>query len=53
MGGYNAMPQWVNGSPKLATDDYVHFTPDGAKLIGNMFYNALMYEYEIYHASKK
>lgn len=53
MGGYNAMPQWVNGSPKLATDDYVHFTPGGAKLIGNMFYNALMYEYEIYHASKK
>ncbi len=46
MGGENSMPEWVNAKPKLATDDYTHFTPKGAKLVGNMFYNALMYEYQ-------
>ena len=44
MGGYNSMPSWVNAEPKLAGADYTHFTPRGAKLIGNMFYNALMVE---------
>lgn len=48
MGGENSMPEWVNSDPKLAVDDYTHFTPRGAVLIGNMFFNALMYEYQIY-----
>lgn len=45
MGGYNSMPSWVNAQPALAGPDYVHFTPRGAKLVANMFYNALIYEY--------
>ena len=48
MGGENSMPEWVNSKPKLATDDYTHYTPRGAKMIGNMFFNALMYEYQLY-----
>ena len=44
MGGKNSMPSWVNAEPALAGADYIHFTPKGAKLIANMFYNALMVE---------
>ena len=44
MGGHNSMPSWVNAEPALAGSDYTHFTPRGAKLIANMFYNALMIE---------
>ncbi len=44
MGGHNSMPSWVRSQPPLAGADYTHFTPRGAKLIANMFYNALMYE---------
>ncbi len=45
MGGFNSMPSWVNAEPELARPDYVHFSPQGAKLVGNMFYNALILEY--------
>jgi lysophospholipase L1-like esterase len=44
MGGHNSMPSWVRSEPALAGSDYTHFTPRGAKLIANMFYNALMIE---------
>ena len=45
MGGYNSMPSWVNADPELARPDYVHFSARGARLIANMFYNALIFEY--------
>lgn len=45
MGGYNSMPSWVNAEPELARPDYVHFSPRGARLVANMFYNALILEY--------
>ena len=45
MGGYNSMPSWVRADPPLAGADYTHFTPRGAKLIANMFYNSLMVEF--------
>ena len=45
MGGKNSMPSWVFAKPPLATSDFVHFNVRGAKLIANMFYNALWYEY--------
>lgn len=44
MGGDNSMPSWVRSEPALACTDYTHFTPLGAKLIANIFYNALMIE---------
>jgi lysophospholipase L1-like esterase len=48
MGGENSMPGWVNSKPSLAQKDYTHFSPQGAKIVGNMLYNALMTEYIAY-----
>lgn len=48
MGGENSMPQWVSADPQLASTDYTHFTSKGAKIIANMFYNSLMFEYNDY-----
>lgn len=52
MGGHNSMPSWVFAKPSLATKDFIHFTPRGAKIIANMFNNALMYEYALYVKQK-
>ncbi|MBN2484588.1 MAG: hypothetical protein JXB34_01310 [Bacteroidales bacterium] len=48
MGGKNSMPSWVFAKPPLASPDFVHFNPKGAQIIANMFYNALMHEYNQY-----
>ena len=45
MGGKNSMPSWVFADPPLASDDFVHFNPRGAKTIAQMFYNAFILEY--------
>lgn len=46
MGGKNSMPSWVEATPKLATSDYTHFTSQGADVVAEMFYRALIYEYD-------
>lgn len=48
MGGKNSMPSWVNADPPLASDDFVHFNPRGAKTIAQMFYNSFILEYHKY-----
>jgi hypothetical protein len=48
MGGQNSMPSWVFAEPPLASTDFVHFTPKGAKIISQMFYNSFIYEYNRY-----
>ena len=48
MGGKNSMTAWTFANPPLANKDFIHFTPRGARLIAEMFYSALMAEYEIY-----
>ena len=53
MGGYNSMPSWVRAEPPLAGADYTHFTPRGAKLVANMFYNSLMIEYAERNAASR
>ncbi len=40
MGGANAIIRWVNSG--LATSDYVHFTPRGARFLAEMFSTALL-----------
>jgi lysophospholipase L1-like esterase len=45
MGGYNSMASFVHADPPLATADYVHFTGTGINLMAEMFYNALMLEF--------
>ncbi len=49
MGGENSMPGWVFADPPLARSDFVHFSNLGSKVIGEMFHNALMEEYEKFH----
>ncbi len=53
MGGENSMPVWVAAKPPLAAKDYIHFSPRGARLIAEMFYDALIHEYKIYQKSRK
>ncbi len=48
MGGKNSMPSWVFAKPPLASSDFVHFNPKGARIIANMFYNAFIREYNRY-----
>ncbi len=43
MGGINSMEAWVNKG--LAGKDYIHFSPKGASIASQLFYNALMSEY--------
>ncbi len=42
------MPSRVYAQPALAGSDFVHFNQKGARVIAEMFYNALYYEYEKY-----
>ena len=46
MGGPGAMQQWVLAG--LAQRDYVHFTQDGYRRIGQVLFHDLMYNYEKY-----
>lgn len=48
MGGYNSMAAWENANPPLASKDFIHFTYRGANLIAEMFYSALLSEYELF-----
>ena len=45
MGGNNSMPSWVFSEPPLAEKDFTHFTVKGSRIIAQMFYKALMFEY--------
>ncbi|MFP4664230.1 MAG: GDSL-type esterase/lipase family protein [Bacteroidales bacterium] len=52
MGGENSMPSWVWADPPLANKDFTHFNVEGARIISNMLYNAIMLEYHIYRNQK-
>ena len=52
MGGHNSMASFVHADPPLASTDYVHFTNLGVNLVAEMFYNALMLEYEEFEIQK-
>jgi len=43
MGGHNSMPSWVDQG--LAGKDYIHFTPKGASIASQLFFDALAAEY--------
>ena len=48
MGGTGAMEAWVTANPPLAGKDYVHFNLKGAAKVAQMFYNALIEDYNQY-----
>jgi lysophospholipase L1-like esterase len=52
MGGRNSMPSWVSADPPLAAPDYVHFTRQGAQKVAQLFYDALMKDYEEWKSGK-
>jgi hypothetical protein len=45
MGGKNSMPSWVFTKEPLATTDFLHFNYEGARIVGKMFYSALINDY--------
>jgi hypothetical protein len=49
MGGQNSMPSWVFSEPPLAEKDFTHFTVKGSGIVAQMFYKALMFEYNSYY----
>lgn len=51
MGGQNSMAAWAFANPPLANKDFIHFTVRGSNLIAEMFYSALMSEYDSFKAS--
>lgn len=51
MGGENSMASWVD--QKLAANDYIHFSPQGARKIATLFYTALINDYNSYIKTKK
>lgn len=53
MGGAQSMPTWVAADPPLAVQDYIHFSPRGARIVAELFYNALYESYYQYRASLK
>jgi hypothetical protein len=48
MGGKNSMPSWVFANPPLASTDFIHFNYSGARMVGKMFYSALINDYNEY-----
>jgi hypothetical protein len=48
MGGNNSMPAWVFANPPLAQKDFIHFSYQGSKVIGEMFLQALLNDYNEY-----
>lgn len=45
MGGEGSMGKWANSKPALGWKDYAHVTKHGAKVLGTLFYQALMAGY--------
>jgi lysophospholipase L1-like esterase len=50
MGGEGAMGRWFRRSPRLSSADFRHATPAGYRVIGNMFYRALLAGFRDYLA---
>lgn len=48
MGGRGSIIRWVEANPQLAGEDYIHFTPLGAKKIAQLLYDTLHLYYRFY-----
>jgi len=53
MGGEGTMVKWVNEDPPLANPDYTHFNHRGGNIIGNLIFEKLNKEYEIFKINEK
>lgn len=52
MGGKNSMVTWVHSNPPLGQKDYTHMTNEGARLMGQMLWEAIISEYVAYKKMK-
>jgi lysophospholipase L1-like esterase len=52
MGGRNSMIGWVNHQPPYAGPDYTHFTPLGARKMGEFLVKAILDEYQNWKIAK-
>ena len=52
MGGENSMVQWVKHRPAYAGPDYIHFTADGARKVGETLSQSLLTCYDFYRLRK-
>jgi lysophospholipase L1-like esterase len=48
MGGNGTMGEWYAAEPRLVGADFIHPMPGGAKIVGNLFYRAVMDSYNKY-----
>jgi lysophospholipase L1-like esterase len=48
MGGQGTMGRWYQAEPRLVGADLIHPMPAGARIVGNMFYKALINGYHRY-----
>ena len=48
LGGRGSIIRWVEADPGLAGEDYIHFTPLGAKKIARLLYDTLHLYYRYY-----
>ena len=52
MGGENSMVQWVRHNPSYAGPDYIHFTTDGARKVGDALSRSFLTYYDFYRLRK-
>jgi lysophospholipase L1-like esterase len=45
MGGPGTMGRWYNAEPRLVSADFIHPMPSGARIVGTLFYKALLEGY--------
>ena len=48
MGGRGSMVKWVNANPQLAGEDYIHFTPRGARHMSELLCKTFDFYHEYY-----
>jgi hypothetical protein len=48
MGGEGTMGRWYSAEPRLVGADFIHPMPAGAKIVGELLYNALRDGYNQY-----
>ncbi|MBQ3813909.1 MAG: hypothetical protein II841_10135, partial [Bacteroidales bacterium] len=52
MGGENSMVQWVKHRPAYAGPDYIHFTSEGARKVGDALSQSILTCYNFYELRK-
>lgn len=52
MGGPGTMGRWYEAEPRLVGADFIHPMPNGAKIVGDLLYRALMEGYQRYRTQQ-